>query len=764
MESASDGSPRAPSGSRSRSRSPRAGGRSTSPPQRPRSSSPIRTASVGSGNSRRPVSSSPIRAVSGRSESPKRPTSSSPIRAASARSGSPQRPASTSPLRAASERSGSVASARSGSGSPQRRPFSTSPLRVASQQSKSRSPIRTGSPVREETSRSRSRGKSSPRRISSGRSQSEGSRGRASSARSPSNQRHISPTPSGRSSNNNKLPEEPCGLGPPGFSGRVNSRSRSASSKIRNISPPGNVESSEMDDKTAPTLSDMQPIPKQPKTKVLLQAAAREDILTRVPKNPIHQNEFTRYFIIKSNSHDNILRSIEHSVWATHQGNEKRLNLAFSHSPYVILLFSVNHSGNFAGYARMVARIGECQKGDVFDGYGQQFDVKWLKLHELQFSDLTGEQFNNDWNEGNNVKISRDCQELPNYLGARICTIIDSKVYESDPEDFEVEAEEPFFFKQKYHLNNPIPGFKQNNNNVHAGQKRQRNQNQKNIKNNIHGNKNKKNGLYDNDGQSPNQLWTNKRGQPIAQQFPIMTDNKVWQPPMINKPSATPHSQFMPMEYQRNPISLIPKPDFQFGLPPQGFPAPPLPPNISTGDDHHPRGKPPQHWRRDQSPDTINTSKIQLKRASPARIGMNQQMNNQQNPNIEHIVLPEGVDLAQFEQFVKWQEYERQKNQMKIEGSSSEDDDERRRRKKRKTKKKRKKEKKQIKKLKKQIMSEEDEEDEEDDEDDVEIVEEDAESPRSRNSSLMKDSEQEDDSEVEGPIGVKEEFYKKVKG
>jgi len=67
----------------------------------------------------------------------------------------------------------------------------------------------------------------------------------------------------------------------------------------------------------------------------------------------------TRYFIIKSLNHRNIQMSIEKGIWATQVMNEPILEEAFHNSERVVLIFSVNMSGYFQGYAQMMSPVGQ---------------------------------------------------------------------------------------------------------------------------------------------------------------------------------------------------------------------------------------------------------------------------------------------------------------------------------------------------------------------------------------------------------------------
>lgn len=155
------------------------------------------------------------------------------------------------------------------------------------------------------------------------------------------------------------------------------------------------------------------------------------------------KHNVTRYFIIKSLSHKNIQLSVEKGIWATQVMNEPILDEAFhvrskfmimcricaqkeafevlcsylQNSGRVILIFSVNMSGYFQGYAQMMSSVGwKCD--NVWTGssngsspWGRTFKVKWLRLHDLPFQKTL--HLKNAWNDFKPVKISRDCQVSP---------------------------------------------------------------------------------------------------------------------------------------------------------------------------------------------------------------------------------------------------------------------------------------------------------------------------------------------------------------
>ena len=56
-----------------------------------------------------------------------------------------------------------------------------------------------------------------------------------------------------------------------------------------------------------------------------------------------------RFFLIKSNNHENVALAKAKGVWSTPPPNEIRINNAYKENPNVIFIFSVRESGKFQG-------------------------------------------------------------------------------------------------------------------------------------------------------------------------------------------------------------------------------------------------------------------------------------------------------------------------------------------------------------------------------------------------------------------------------
>mmetsp|Transcript_62694 Transcript_62694/g.123959 ORF Transcript_62694/g.123959 Transcript_62694/m.123959 type:complete len:523 (-) Transcript_62694:73-1641(-) len=153
-------------------------------------------------------------------------------------------------------------------------------------------------------------------------------------------------------------------------------------------------------------------------------------------RSTLLQDPKTRYFIITSNIGEHVVKSVEHSVWATQRKNEQKLNDAFRTSTAVILVFSVNKSGAFQGYARMRSLTGRATcRGDPFNGFGRLFDVEWLRLHDIDVAEVN--YLRNPLDESRQVGFSRDGQELAHSVGAELCRHFDVQIYREDPSSFE---------------------------------------------------------------------------------------------------------------------------------------------------------------------------------------------------------------------------------------------------------------------------------------------------------------------------------------
>jgi hypothetical protein len=133
-----------------------------------------------------------------------------------------------------------------------------------------------------------------------------------------------------------------------------------------------------------------------------------------------------RYFVMKCSTSENLSVALDKHIWSTQPHNEKKLRDAYQDNE-VILIFSVNSSGAFQGYARMVSGIGtKSSKIWVQDStkWGGLFYLEWMCVKEVGFAKVS--HLVNPLNENKQVKVSRDGQELQQIVGFQLCKILDS--------------------------------------------------------------------------------------------------------------------------------------------------------------------------------------------------------------------------------------------------------------------------------------------------------------------------------------------------
>lgn len=135
----------------------------------------------------------------------------------------------------------------------------------------------------------------------------------------------------------------------------------------------------------------------------------------------------TRYFVVKSFNHDNVTMAQKDELWATQKKNSEIFDEAFKTSRDVILVFSVNKSGKFQGYARMESAPGTASipiwaKNLLWESSGP-FRIRWITICDISFHRVA--HLTNRLNEDQPVLIGRDGQEIDTDCGAALCKLID---------------------------------------------------------------------------------------------------------------------------------------------------------------------------------------------------------------------------------------------------------------------------------------------------------------------------------------------------
>lgn len=141
------------------------------------------------------------------------------------------------------------------------------------------------------------------------------------------------------------------------------------------------------------------------------------------------------FFQIKSINHENVELSKSLGVWSTPVQNEMRLNVAFREHRNVILIFSVQQSGGFQGFARMVSKSKTTNRVIPWvlpermsnRSLGGIIKVEWLCTKELPFHETN--DLVNPFNGNKPIKVARDGQQVEPKVGKKLCRLFpqDSK-------------------------------------------------------------------------------------------------------------------------------------------------------------------------------------------------------------------------------------------------------------------------------------------------------------------------------------------------
>ena len=177
--------------------------------------------------------------------------------------------------------------------------------------------------------------------------------------------------------------------------------------------------------------------------------------------------EGSQFFIIKSSNLENIEKSKNKSIWATTKTNSLRLNQAFNNGK-VILIFSVGNTQMFKGYAIMTS-TGSDIPSNVWSldnnsniRLSGDFSVSWLCYCDLTFNKT----------KHLNVNKSRDCTELEQNIGNKLCELCYEQEKEelaANPQRIRIEVNEQYINKINEDINNNRNKQKQklnNNNNI----------------------------------------------------------------------------------------------------------------------------------------------------------------------------------------------------------------------------------------------------------------------------------------------------------
>ncbi|CRH03943.1 YTH domain-containing protein, putative [Plasmodium relictum] len=144
--------------------------------------------------------------------------------------------------------------------------------------------------------------------------------------------------------------------------------------------------------------------------------------------NNLIQNDKIKVFIIKCNQISHLYLSILYGVWATGKNNTRKFVNLFKENYTIIFLFSVNESGGFQGYAKMITlpikNLFDNLWGSITKRLGGNFRIQWIKTAKIDFDVF--KNMVNSYNDNLPLKKSRDGTELPLNLATIICNKLNS--------------------------------------------------------------------------------------------------------------------------------------------------------------------------------------------------------------------------------------------------------------------------------------------------------------------------------------------------
>ncbi|EME85111.1 uncharacterized protein MYCFIDRAFT_153180 [Pseudocercospora fijiensis CIRAD86] len=137
--------------------------------------------------------------------------------------------------------------------------------------------------------------------------------------------------------------------------------------------------------------------------------------------------------MIKSWTHENVNAAQREGVWATQEKNEQLLTEAFKTSRHVILLFSVNKSMAFQGYALMTSLPDPDLPEPAWAAKlnwatSATFTVKWLGTTSIPFRTIGHLKNTLNINEDGEplaVLVGKDGQEISADAGMGVVWVLD---------------------------------------------------------------------------------------------------------------------------------------------------------------------------------------------------------------------------------------------------------------------------------------------------------------------------------------------------
>ena len=140
-----------------------------------------------------------------------------------------------------------------------------------------------------------------------------------------------------------------------------------------------------------------------------------------------------KFYIMKSQDSKSIETSQKEGIWSTTFGPTKKLSDAYKNNAHVVLIFSINESGGYQGFAMMKGAPSPTLKPHLFKrtaqspiAYQDNFPVEWrakgIHYHFKNLNNFPTNPLNRNTEDDAFLTImqSKNCQEIPfkhgNYL------------------------------------------------------------------------------------------------------------------------------------------------------------------------------------------------------------------------------------------------------------------------------------------------------------------------------------------------------------
>ncbi|XP_064474712.1 3'-5' RNA helicase YTHDC2-like isoform X2 [Ornithodoros turicata] len=132
-----------------------------------------------------------------------------------------------------------------------------------------------------------------------------------------------------------------------------------------------------------------------------------------------------RFYVVKAGSQRAVDTSVATGLWSFGPGTDRKLQWALKEGKEVFLVYSVQGSGHFHGYARLLGPASTLQwQADAYGGSsGRCYFIEWCRRFNLPFQSTR--HLINAWNENRKVQVSRDGQELEPGVGEALCRLWD---------------------------------------------------------------------------------------------------------------------------------------------------------------------------------------------------------------------------------------------------------------------------------------------------------------------------------------------------